>query len=379
MKRIIILLLLTIPIYAQAVETGNTLDTNVVKDLGADWMVYNSAFKAFVPLLKEKFEETSAHQWVNLERYKEYHLNFKASPGLLFLVNQKVIYQNDTKSIQNVRIKIAEIDVRSKLSSDLLTFYNFSGDLPINDLYIGHSLKTQSFVQAVGIKLLARNTTYAYELVVILFLFVLVLFTMLKNLFPKAFDEFFNLNKLLPNTLFDQSYYTHPLSTPSIFLIIFNSLSITLLLVVIDEKIGFLKFIPILQSLNLKTIEGIFLFTLFVIIIYLLKYVYLSIVGWIFNLPNLVKIQYLELLKIFSKVNFITVPIVIILTFSGYFDFDFDYNNFYFIVFFCLFIVIFRISFLIFRLTSFRYLYLFSYLCTTEILPLAIIIKIILF
>jgi hypothetical protein len=106
---------------------------------------------------------------------------------------------------------------------------------------------------------------------------------------------------------------------------------------------------------------------------YFVKYIFLETIGWIFNLSTIVKIQYYELLKFFFKFNLFVVPLCLVLRSINYIGFPPSYLAFFILI--SLLIILLRISFLIFKLTPFRNLYLFSYLCTTEILPLFIIIK----
>jgi type III secretory pathway component EscU len=113
--------------------------------------------------------------------------------------------------------------------------------------------------------------------------------------------------------------------------------------------------------------------------IYCIKYLYLRLLGDIFNLRKIISIQFFELIKISLKLNLLCVPLAIIFFYARAEMLEIAYKYFLYALILCGVIAAVRISFLIFKYSGFRNIYLFSYLCMAEILPLIIIIKVILF
>jgi hypothetical protein len=132
-------------------------------------------------------------------------------------------------------------------------------------------------------------------------------------------------------------------------------------------------------NFDFSSITGFVSIVFIISILYFLKYFYLEIVGWIFNLKQLVKMQFFELVKVSLKINLFLVPLALVSFYSKGRFIGISNNFFIYILLICFLISLIRVSSLIFKLMAFRNIYLFSYLCTTEILPLVIIMKLILF
>ena len=110
-----------------------------------------------------------------------------------------------------------------------------------------------------------------------------------------------------------------------------------------------------------------------------MKFIYLHLLGWIFNVSELVKVQFYELIKVSLKFNLLLTVLTTAVYFSSYFHLKMSFEYFIYFTIFSLAVVLLRVGHLSFKLSGFRNIYLFSYLCATEILPLVIIVKMILF
>jgi hypothetical protein len=349
----------------------------VVSDLKDDWMYFNNEYNTFFPLLSnEKRKLSSVSQLVDLKKYSLYKLNFEACPGLSFYVNNKLVYNNSSAQTREVSIGIDSLPKSTGNEKDLLSFYNPSGKLPINHTFIGTISKvgTETNLEK-GMTLHPRNIDSSHSYFIIFFLIIITGIAVLKNRYPKKFYELFHFSNLIPEM--DENVVWDLSSFPILLFIVINSLCVALILFVINNQFG-LNSTHLLNILDMKSVVGILMVTGAFFLIYLIKYFQLKVAGWIFNLKEIVKIQFFELMKVSLKINMFLTVLILIFYSSGYFKLKIGFDYFIYFTIFSLLIVLFRVGYLTFTLTGFRNIYLFSYLCTTEIVPLVILVKLIL-
>jgi len=349
----------------------------IVADLRDDWMYFDKEYNAYFPLLtNEKRMLTSASQLVDLKKYSLYNLNFVAQPGLSLFINNKIVYDNVSDQTLNVSLGIDSLPKGSGNEKDLLTFYNHSGNLPIHQIVVGTVANIDTTTKMEnGIKPHPRNIDSSHSYFIIFFLIIITGIAILKNRYPKKFYELFRFSNLIPEM--DENVVWDLSSFPILLFIIINSLCVALILFVINNQFE-LNSALLLNIFNMKSVLGILMISGAFFLIYLVKYFQLKVTGWIFNLKEIVKIQFFELMKVSLKINTFLTVLILIFYSSGYFKLTIDFNYFIYFTVFSLLIVLFRVGYLTFTLTGFRNIYLFSYLCTTEIVPLVILVKLIL-
>lgn len=354
----------------------DSLDNVVISDLRSDWLVYNKEYKSYFPLSGKKENLISATQVIDLNKYTSYNLNFVADPGLSLFVNSKLVYRNNTPEQKKVIIKIDTLEKTGGNEKEVITFFNSSRQLPLNTIFIGNSAP-HHIESANNLHFpVARNIEASNTLYILVFLAILTVIAILRNRYPKKFYALFRFSNILPDN--DENAVMDVTSVPVFLFILINSFCAALILFVIKKEYD-LNSLQFLNILNTKSVLGILMVSGVLCVIYLIKYLQLKIIGWIFNLKELVKFQFFELMKVSLKINLFLTVLILIFHSSGYFNFGIDFNYFFYFIILSLLIVLLRVGYLTFTLSGFRNIYLFSYLCTTEILPLIIIIKLILF
>lgn len=354
----------------------DSLDNVVISDLRSDWLVYNKEYKSYFPLSEKKENLISATQVIDLNKYASYNLNFIADPGLSLFINSKLVYRNNTSEQKRVTIKIDTLEKTGGNEKEVITFFNPSRQLPLNTIFIGNSAP-HHIESANNLHFpVARNIESSNTLYILVFLAILTVIAILRNRYPKKFYALFRFSNMLPDN--DENAVMDVTSVPVFLFILINSFCAALILFVIKKEYD-LNSLQFLNILNTKSVLGILMVSGVLCVIYLIKYLQLKIIGWIFNLKELVKFQFFELMKVSLKINLFLTVLVLIFHSSGYFNFGIDFNYFFYFIILSLLIVLLRVGYLTFTLSGFRNIYLFSYLCTTEILPLIIIIKLILF
>jgi len=366
----LLLLSLLTPFIASAGWEKDTLNHSVVKSLNEDWLIFSKKFEAYVPYSTSSRDNVTAiNQLLDLDKFKNYHLNFIAAPDLALFINKKLIYKNTSKKTKYIQIRIEELTDESSTNKELLTFYNPTHRLPLNNVFIGFEKKPAKVQSIDKIKIFKRviNKTDIY---VVCYLVILSLLAILRTRYPRRFSEFFSFNYMLPNNTSDD-LVIKSVSTPGIIFLLINSFAITLIYLLTNHFLTQNGF-----QVGELSLGYFFKVSIIVILIFIGKFIFMKIVGWIFDIEEIVKIQFFELVKVFLNFNILIVSLLIASLSFPYFTHKFTTSIFIYLLVLVFLIVVLRNSLLIFKLSGFRNLYLFSYLCTTEILPFVIMIKI---
>jgi hypothetical protein len=375
---LLIFIFLLFPSFSNGLKS-DSLDNFAVAELTDDWLYYDEEFKTFFPYLNGKSTRPkSLSQLIDLDKYKSYSLNFIAAPGLTLFIDNKLYYRNESNSVENAKILIDQIVGPANIEKELLTFYHPNGKLPLDNLFIGHT-SNEKIVNVSQVKpslLLSREFSNKQNVFILTFLVILCVIAIIRNRYPKKFYEFFRFGNVLPFS--DEDVVWDLTNVPILLMVLVNALCSGLILFLIQENFNLstLKFINVFYNkpfIGIALVSGMFFF------LYILKFIYLKILGWIFNLSGLVKIQFFELMKVSLKINLFLTIVTMIMYCSAYINFKLDFDYFFNFTIISLFIVLLRVGYVSFKLSGFRNIYLFSYLCTTEILPLLIIVKLILF
>jgi hypothetical protein len=95
--------------YADAFLSKDSLDRTIVKDLSDEWMVFDKKYNSYIPYLDSSRQTYTISRKLDLEKYKDYNLNFTADPGLGLFINNKLYYTNSTGRINFVRFRLSAI------------------------------------------------------------------------------------------------------------------------------------------------------------------------------------------------------------------------------------------------------------------------------
>lgn len=336
-----------------------------------NWLRYDKYYETYLPLKNDELKGSkSIHQILNFDKFRNHELQFMAEKGLALFVNNKLVYKKIKGEEEKVRILLSSFE-STENGEIVLTFFHPEGILPFYSAAIVNSTvsiaeekdKTES-----GTLLMARIIDNKLSAYLFLFMSILTLFVMFKQIYPKEYVRFFSLTSqenadhLLPGSF----------SIPSLWMTLINGLSISLL-------INMLGLTELIFTASYSFIKSIFLITAGYFTFYIGKYLYLWIVAWLFNYSKIVSPQFSEYIRFFEKVCLCFSLIVFGLIASGFITVHIKPEILYFSLIMVLVFCVMKVIFLFFRLISPRNLYLFSYLCAAEILPLIIAIKILLF
>lgn len=336
------------------------------------WLLFDNHYEAYIPIPKNKIRNnTCIHQALSVEKIKPYLLRFTAAKGLSVFVNNKLIYKKVTDKSEVVVIPLQSV-LTENGGEAILTFYHPEGKLPFNNSSIINQvlLSEEESKEANNQLLMVRDTNSMPDGLVILFISILVLVVLFKQFYPKEFQRYFSLQIHEHNEFIQQSSF----SVPVLWMTVMVGLAFALLAYILNVDEVLLN-----SNKDSSIFFGAITIAFFYIAFTLSKFLYTSIIAWLFSYSKIVSAQHSEYSRLMEKIFFFTAILAYAVFVSGFIKIDISIEILYFSFILVLIICLIKVIFLFFRLISHRNLYLFSYICAAEILPLIIAVKIILF
>ncbi|GHB60940.1 DUF4271 domain-containing protein [Persicitalea jodogahamensis] len=354
----------------------------LVRDLKNDWLAYSQKYQNYVPFSRGVNEtEMSASLLIDLLQNRRYDLLISSTrQNYLFIEGalQSKLTPNtwltlDIDSLQRVYRK-TEI---------LITLYGSPG-IEDKTALIGHarrvdntSAETKQNLPIINIKPLRTTPFEDFSIVVLLFLLIFTLFTYSSS--PSVFRRF-----VRPNDFFDKSprndfyNFTKPYTPFSVMIAMFVSTGMAyliLFLIHFDLEIfyaaGLLSEGDTLADLLLDQVKLMFA----CLGLFFLKYLWMSLVGSVLNLGKTVNTHYVKALQIsymFYAFNILAF-FALLLPNPQWLELARPYLIYGFVFYYSVrVLVLYLFSDNTGKVIN---LYLFSYLCVVEIVPIIIGVK----
>lgn len=342
----------------------------VVYDFSGNWLRYDKYYESYLPLKSRELKSAkSIHQVLDFEKYKNYVLKFDATQGLTLFVNNKLIFKkiSSGKELVSIPVSTLEPDEEGKI---VVTFFQPAGMLPFSSAFIVYEslLPVVKKGEEDTMVFLARTVRDMVSDYALLFLIMATLFVLFKQTYPKEYLRYYsfapqeNTDHLLPGAF----------SIPSLWMALINGLALSLLVYIpgLDE---------IIFDSSYSLFKGTVLITGAYFVFYIGKYLYLWLIAWVFNYSKVVSYQFAEYIRFFERVCLGACLVFFGLVASGLITLSIKSEFLYFSLIMLLLFCVLKVILLFLRLVSHRNLYLFSYLCAAEVLPLIIAVKILLF
>lgn len=353
-----------------------------IYDYQNDWLVYNSQYKNYVPYSQGVNESVrSVSLSIDLLKNRRYFLLIKTeAEGYLFLNGA---LQQRLPSEEWLKLNIDSLFKSFKSEELLLTVYGSSGISGKKVLLCNQKQKNAAGIVHHSASTLINIKPIPFSqfgnFAVMAMLIILILNAWIFNLNPLSFVRLINPLEYFNNNPREQlSKINKPYSNSIIFFVLIDAMLMAfLLLFFTTNDLNLFSVITILTEqtntfqyfLDFLLLSGIFFFLIYG------KFVLMSVVGNMLNLDKLVDTLFL---KIIQSAYFFYAALFLIVFMLG-----FNHTSWFiplkpYILFPFLFFYIGRfISLYVVTKpsTSFINLYLFSYLCVIEIIPLIIGIK----
>lgn len=384
--RLWLVLLLVLPLPAAWAAEYRPLPPAPRSGLSSDWLIHDEARNRLVLYLPDYHAPAHAYyQWLTLRPPQPFEISFAARAGQsLFLDNRLVFTATATASYTLDLAKLLPAGLgpgphllcvwHPQASPNLSSFTDvrLAQQAPVS--------KAKATTTAALAQPLARS--HPGENVFLLFLLLIgLLYGSIRAAYQPGFARIYQFEGLWSKSASEQDFLVKPTVTwLNILLVLVFSLSFALLLVAIHTNV---QHIIILRRLfdvpESALVSRILLYTALIAGFLLGKYLFLELMGYIFDVGELVMVQYREFVRTILFLG-LCLPLVMLL----YLGLNqalpetvlWVSNG---VVSLLLVGTVIRVARTIHRRSSLLNLHLFSYLCATEVIPLVILLKLIVF
>lgn len=368
-----------------AATVGNNESHNLVFDFERSWYVYDEAYESYVPFIAERHFGIPAHAiFCNLEENLNYDLLIKCEEGGNFLFIEGAL-KRKIPTNKWLIISIRELYKNYGKKEIYLTIYG-SKDVSKKSVVIGHKrakkLSSKEETALDSFRILPRNITPFQSSLSLLFVITLSLFTYLSSYYNRAFVGFFNV--MGPFTMYSREqilFANQALSRTNVLFIILLSLTMSLIYLLLQSSginlLGNRWFMQDGETTGVL-LANFFRLSILFFVLFIVKYFFLSLIGGLFNLSKIIDLHYFKLIQS-NTVFFSVITIVLFSLILGKANINaFISESLVYIlsVFYLLRTIIIFLT--INRTMPIQVLYLISYLCIVEMLPIVIGIRLIL-
>jgi len=343
-----------------------------VQDLRSSWSFYSSKEGTYLPFIPANGQETYAvHIEVDLRRFPGEFLIIRYPAKTSTWIGGELINYYENEAL----VHTSTDSLRQLFRKDVLRLilYNPNRDFDRLATFIGHEEKDWNSYAQLN-RIAERKTFDEKDSFLIITLLIISLFTLLSRLFPKDFRDFFNIGSLfLTSTASDDIFKPRTLVKAQMIFLLALSALIAYLLTVYHYYRQLSPLDPLLGESGIIGSWVILTFVAYLII--LLKYLLIYLVSILFNISEKINYYFFEIIilsMVFYMALFVLLMGVELVSFRAVEPFI------KILVYPVILFYIIRLIILFFKIrsgTSIQNLHLFSYLCSTELLPIVIGLK----
>ncbi|NDK56895.1 DUF4271 domain-containing protein [Pontibacter fetidus] len=348
-----------------------------------DWLVYKNGSKELVPYIEGVTTESHAlHQWLQIIPDNPFPISFVAPKGLCLFLNNQLIFVADATQEYKLNLAPYARSLEARHGKYLLTVWH-PQQQPIVSTFRNIEVQPQGESKQAGESTFAvRVREYVNLNAFIIFTLLLgLLYGALKSNYPSDFSSLYNVNSFFRVSSLQEGFLVKPVSSwSSILFVLVFSLSLALLIAAIHTEMLHVRLLAQLIPASAAGISSkIISYTVLIFLFILLKYFFLKMMAFIFGLEQVVHLQYREFLRTILFLG-IFLPVIVLF----YLAFNASMPQAILVianmaVSLMLAITVVRVFATVNTKASVLNLHLFSYLCATEVIPLAIILKLIVF
>ncbi|MBC7450639.1 MAG: DUF4271 domain-containing protein [Cytophagales bacterium] len=348
-----------------------------VKNLQDEWQVYDKYYQAYIPYIANGKTLYKGGLYLSKRNDQEYFLSFYSTKGMALFIENKLIYKHisDTPP-KRVRITLQSLSDQIAEDPFLIVFHNSQSGIYLDSACLQIKLplntaKNQTKTldsQSINV----RENSFNREGFIISFLIFTSLLIFYKFVFMKGRTLInVGLDRNMELLLLDRS------GAMSIVLIIINAvLFMMLFYLMANEHITYFN-IPFRKPLqHEKEISYVFYLLLTFGMMQTLKIIYVKIINTLTFSSGVSPLQNYLLLNYLFQVGLFFFPVILVICLlpSTYIIKIAEIAP---ITLFLLLVIISLLtSYMIYSRSELRNIYLFSYICTAEIVPLGIAFRV---
>ncbi|UOQ54449.1 DUF4271 domain-containing protein [Hymenobacter cellulosivorans] len=352
--------------------------------LSSDWLIHDAARNRLVLYLPDYHNPALAYyQWVSIRPNRPFTISFAAPKGLSVFLDNRLVFSAATSA--SYTLDLAKLLPSGSVPGPHLLCVWHPETPPklttfTNALPTVRTAADKSVVSPVAVQPLPRG--HQGQNVFLCFLLLIgLLYGGIRSAYQPGFARIYHFEGLWGKATNDQDFLTKPTVTwLNLLLVMVFSLSFALLLVAIHTNIQSIIILRRLFDVPESAIVVRVLFYAALIAAFVLgKYLFLEVMGYIFDVTQLVIVQYREFMRTILFMGLFlpgvmllylglnqTLPETVLWVSNG-------------VVSLMLIGTVIRIGRTLHRRASLLNLHLFSYLCATEVIPLIILLKLIVF
>jgi len=360
-----------------------------VYDLEDGWQVYDTKYNAYVPYIEDRHNNSkTASFWLDIQKYKGLELTFNSPENVFVFVNKQLC--KEIKKAGWVTFNIDSLrQVHQGQKKLFFTFYDRGYRLPLKSVHVGYfkrevtnTVKTKKEVNVIQEKY--HKVPGIKDFVIVVGAVILGIFALLLNFHPKIFSSYYSLQSSVSSlSRKDITLINKPFNIINMLFLATHALTVSLFYMLAQKDItGIINVSFKLVSTNFDFVSLLLNYAVFFAIVFgliFLKYVLLKIFGVLLSLEKVEYTHFYEYMRL-SKLFYTLVVIfpIFMLISKGTYTLDIDKFLIYIVIGFH-FLQTILVSFYVNKRVQYKNLYLFYYLCSTELTPLLIGIKLLLF
>ena len=347
-----------------------------VHDFRDDFQVYDEKTKAYIPYIVERHvDQTALSAYVDLESNRHYSLLISTQQDGYLFINAALRRKLHAREWQVLRIDSLYRFYRQP--EIFLTLYGSPG-IDEKQLFIGYPKSATQKPVVLGddnLSVRPRPQVIYQNFLGLGLLFLLATHAFLFTAYRRAFQRFYNFRDLISPRAQEESFLiSRPLSSVNLLFTLNLSFVIAYLIVFVQSRNldVFASRVLLLSEQRFGWVAGEFLLLSGISFISLLgKYIVLEVVGGLYQLQSIVHVHFFKILQ--SSLLFFTVLTLLLAVVA--------YNSSattwppgaLLIPLLAFYLARLALLYFVIRSTeSIKNLYLFSYLCIVELIPLII-------
>jgi hypothetical protein len=346
-----------------------------------DWQVFDERYKAYVPYVREQHKDYNSFSlFFDIENYKGYKILYRSEKENYLFIDASLQKKMPTATWVVLDVdSLQQVFGKTKL---FLTIYGNNTNVEDLTIQIGNKISKAQKAIEMGeslLTILPREIPPFQNFFVIGLILLACAYAFLYNYQPKSFERFFSVRDLLTLSKRDDSFVVNkPFDLGNLLFVI--NLSFTLgfiFMLITNQKTDLFSASNILgEGETLRTLLGNFLKISFIVFVSLmLKYFALRVLSNLYRLDNITNIHYFKIIQA-SSLFFLVILITLTFSTVSLPEIVKNAEKYLFLPISLFFVA--RLALLYFainKMTTLKNLYLFSYLCIVELIPLIIGIR----
>ncbi|WP_158010126.1 DUF4271 domain-containing protein [Hymenobacter glacialis] len=351
--------------------------------LSEDWLIHDATRNLLVLYLPGYHQPAHAYyQWVRVERDQSFPLSFAAQPGLSLFLDNQLVFSARTATTYSLDLSQL-LPAQLAPGTHLLAVWQPDGEPALASFSgVSESSAVAGVPRAQAGQAQPRVPGPRGQNVYLGFLLVLGLsYGAVRTTYQPGLSRVFQLDELFGTGSDQQAFLVKPaFSLLNLLLVVLFALSFGLLLTAIHTD---LQNLPLLRRFfnvpETAIVARVFLYTGLITAFVFAKYLYVNILAYIFGLQGLVNVQYREFLRT-TLLSGLFLPVALLL----YLSLNASYPRAVAwaasaVIGIVLVGTVLRVTRTLHTHASLLNLHLFAYLCATEVLPLLVLLKLIVF